>query len=249
MNQRVSPSKKDSILYCFYDLSVSYANYDFFQFLQLAELHRKRHGQDKLFLIFTAGTSGKFQHSTEQGEVALNSQMIMSNFLIPSCWLLPSCVNVAWLRNEEEVNVFFDQVGSNIFPITYNPQLVMVQPMTKCSMYPDVTAAYLRDEEFSVFEEPEEYTNMVVSYLSRQPESRKVITVTFRATDCDPTVRTQIYREWEGFLGTLAEQEYRIIIVPDDYRSWQQSPFSKYECCETATVNILFRAALYRHAN
>ena len=131
MNQRVSLSKKDSILYCFYDLSVSYANYDFFQFLQLAKLHRKRHGQDKLFLIFTAGTSGKFQHSTEQGEVALNSQMIMSNFLIPSCWLLPSCVNVAWLRNEEEVNVFFDQVGSTVFPITYNPQLVMVQPNDK----------------------------------------------------------------------------------------------------------------------
>ena len=124
----------------------------------------------------------------------------------------------------------------------------MVQPMTKCSMYPDVTAAYLRDEEFSVFEEPEEYTNMVVSYLSCQPESRKVITVTFSETDCDPTVRTQIYREWEGFLETLAEQEYRIIIVSDDYRSWQQSPFSKYECCETATVNVLFRAALYRHA-
>jgi len=248
VNQRVSLSKKDSILYCFYDLSVSYANYDFFQFLQLAELHRKRHGQDKLFLIFTAGTNDKFQHSDEQGEVAMNSQMIMSNFLIPSCWLLPSCVNVAWLRNEEEVNVFFDQVGSTIFPITYNPQLVIVQPMTKCSMYPDVTAAYLRDEEFSVFEEPEEYTNMVVSYLSCQPESRKVITVTFSATDCDPAVRTQIYREWEGFLGTLAEQEYRVIIVPDDYRSWQQSPFSKYECCETATVNVLFRAALYRHA-
>ena len=84
MSQRVTLSKKDSILYCFYDLSLPYANYDFFQFLQLAELHRKRHGHDKLSLVFTADTSGELGYSAQRDAVALNSQ-VMSNFLIPSC--------------------------------------------------------------------------------------------------------------------------------------------------------------------
>ena len=248
MRQRVTLSKKDSILYCFYDLSLPYANYDFFQFLQLAELHRKRHGHDKLSLVFTADTSAELGYSAQRDAVALNSQ-VMSNFLIPSCWLLPSCVNVAWLRSQEEVSVFFEQAESSVFPITYDPQVSVAQPTTKYSVYPDVTAAYLRGEEFSMFEEPEEYTKMISSYLLHQPEFRKIITVTFRGASDDPAVRAQIYQEWEEFLASLGAKEYRIIIIPDNYHNWHQSEFfSKYECCEIATINVLFRVALYRHA-
>ena len=248
MSQRVSISKKDSILHCFYDLSLPYANYDLFQFLQLAELHRKRHGYDKLSFIFTTGTNSELEYSVQQNEVSLNNQ-VMSNFLVPSCWLLPSCSNVAWLRNQEEIGVFFEQAEGSVFPISYNPQMVVAQPTTKYSVYPDVTAAYLRGEEFSIFEEPEEYTRMISSYLSCQSELRRIITVTFRGVGDDPAVRAQIYQEWEEFLASLEPREYRIIIIPDNYRNWQESEFfSKYERCETATVNVLFRVALYRHA-
>ena len=247
MNQIVSLPKKDRILYCFYDLSVSYANYDFFQFLQLAELHRKRHGQDGLFLIFFIGREdSSSQYNRLQGDVVLDSQ-IVSNFLIPSCWLLSSCVNVALLEDQGEIEVLFEQSGSNIFPMTYNPSVSILQPTTKYSMYPEVTAAYLRGEEFSVFKEPSEYTKMVASYLASQPEFQKIITLTLRGADFDPEVRTQIHREWEGFLDILAGRGYRIIIIFDDFRDWQQpSLFRKYECCEIATINVLFRVALYR---
>jgi len=246
MNQRANLQRKNGTLYCFYDLSVSYANYDFFQFLQLAELHRKRHGKDKLFLIFIAGSDSKSQYS-QQDTAALDGQ-IMSNFLIPACWLLPSCVDVAWLKDEEEIKVLFGQAGDAVFPTNYNPHMATVQPTTKY-ISPEVTAAYLRGEEFSLFEEPDEYAKMVASYLASQEETSKIITLTVRGTDLDPAVRTQIYREWESFLGTLPKNEYRIIIIPDDYRNWQQSSFfCRYEHCETATINVLFRVALYRHA-
>ena len=40
----------ETTLYCFYDLAESPASYDFFTYMQLAELHRKRHNLSNLFL-------------------------------------------------------------------------------------------------------------------------------------------------------------------------------------------------------
>ena len=51
---------KDSILYCFYDLAVAPASYDFLQFMQSSDLHRKRYGLDRVFFIFVPGPKNGF---------------------------------------------------------------------------------------------------------------------------------------------------------------------------------------------
>ena len=47
-----------TILYCFYDLSVCPSSYDFFDFMQTAELHRKRYELEEIYFIFVPGSKG-----------------------------------------------------------------------------------------------------------------------------------------------------------------------------------------------
>ena len=51
------------------------------------------------------------------------------------------------------------------------------------------------------------------------------------------------------FLKEVSNEEYRIIIIPDTGRVWNtNSLLDDFEHCQTASIDILFRAALYRQA-
>ena len=57
----------NNILYCFYDLSVSPPSYDFSDFMQTAELHRKRYSLDGIYFILFLVQKEDFEmiHSPE----------------------------------------------------------------------------------------------------------------------------------------------------------------------------------------
>ena len=82
---------KDSILYCFYDLAVAPASYDFLQFMQSSDLHRKRYGLDRVFFIFVPGPKNGFRDDS-LSKTTMQRSMMMRNVLIPACRLLPSHV-------------------------------------------------------------------------------------------------------------------------------------------------------------
>ena len=73
-------------LYCFYDLEVSPPSYDFFTYMQLAELHRKRYNLSNLFFIFVPGPKNGFRGEGIDKTTAQRYTM-MRNVVIPSCWL------------------------------------------------------------------------------------------------------------------------------------------------------------------
>ena len=234
----------NTTLYCFYDLSVSPASYDFLAFLQLAELHRIRHGFDQTFFIFVPGLKDGFRDDNLSKTTA-QRYMMMRNVVVPSCRLLPSHIGTVWLSNRNEAEDFFKKANGNIFPRLYSPE----RP-TRDYVWRGVNAAYLRGESLSLFIEPLEYTEMVQSYLkeSNLGNSRKIITVTVRETDYHLERNTNC-AEWSPFLKEVSNEEYRIIIIPDTGRVWNtNSLLDDFEHCQTASIDILFRVALYRQA-
>ena len=234
----------NTILYCFYDLSISPASYDFLVFLQLAELHRIRYGFDQTFFIFVPGERDGFRDDSLSKTTA-QRYMMMRNVVIPACRLLPSHVGTVWLSNGNETEDFFEKANGNIFPRLYSPE----QPKTDY-VWRGVNAAYLRGESLSLFTEPLEYTEMVQLYLkeSNLGDPRKIVTVTIRETDYHLGRNTNC-AEWSPFLKELSNEEYRIIVIPDTGRVWNTNfLLDDFEHCQTASIDILFRAALYRQA-
>jgi len=227
-------------LYCFYDLAESPASYDFFTYMQLAELHRKRHNLSNLFFIFVPGPKNGFRDDDLSKNTA-QRYAIMRNVIIPSCWLLPSCKGIAWLQHRDEANLFFEKANGRVFPRNHIPQTTIVADYT----WPGLVAAYLRNETFTTLRESPEYSKMVSS-LFPDTVGKKLITITIREAPYN-TKRNTNFQAWLSFLKTLDSSKYKIVIIPDT-NNLSNDVFGGFEYCRLASVNVLFRAAIYRKA-
>lgn len=226
-------------LYCFYDLAVSPSSYDFFAYMQLAELHRKRYNLPNLFFVFVPGPKDGFRDDAREKPTAQRYTM-MRNVVIPSCWLLPSCKGIAWLQHEDEANLFFEKAKGHVFPRGYSPQTSVGD-----YLWNGIVAAYLRKETFTTLREPPEYQRMV-STLFPDDGVRKLITVTIREAPYN-TARNTNFQAWLLFLKTLDTSKYRIVIIPDT-NNLSNDVFEGFEYCKIASINVLFRTAIYRKA-
>ena len=230
-------------LYCFYDLSVSPPTYDFFAFLQLSELHRRRYELDDICFVFVPGPIGGFRDDMQYPRSISERHAWMRNIVIPACYLLESCKQVVCLKSRDDTIYFLKRSKDNIFPRSYS----LDSPVGDYS-HRGIVAAYVRGEKIAEIKETPEYTQMVESYLADRVIPQKLITVTIRDVEDSPARNTN-YLEWRTFLQRLDPQKYKIIIVPDTSKVWQGSNvLSGFEHCELASINLLFRTALYRRA-
>ena len=233
----------DRTLYCFYDLAVSPPTYDFLPFLQLAELHRRRYQLDSICFIFVPGPKDGFRDDMRYPRSISSRYAWMRNIVMPACYLLDSCKQIMWLKGRDEAIYFLKRSKSNVFPRSYS----LDSPVGDYS-HRGIVAAYIRGEKIAEIRETPEYTRMVESYLAGRVIPQKLITVTIRDVDDSPARNTN-YFEWRTFLQRLDPQKYKIIIIPDTSKVWQKSNvLSDFEHCELASINLLFRMALYRRA-
>ncbi|MBB14302.1 hypothetical protein CMK22_03470 [Candidatus Poribacteria bacterium] len=227
------------VLYCFYDLSVSPPSYDFFVFMQTAELHRKRYDLAEIHFVFVPGPKEGFRDDSFARTIP-QRYALMRNVVIPACWLLPSCNGVSWLQGQDEISPILEN-ANHIFPRGYTLQ----RPVNDY-LRAGQTSAYLRGETLTRLQEPAEYTQMVSTFLANKMKSQKLITVTIRDAPYDNQRNTN-FLEWSIFLQKLDPTEYKVIIVPDTFSLWSRK-IQGFDYCEMASVNILFRTALYRQA-
>ena len=226
-------------LYCFYDLEVSPPSYDFFTYMQLAELHRKRYNLSNLFFIFVPGPKDGFRNDNLSKTTA-QRYMMMRNVVIPSCRLLSSHIGTICLPNRNEAEGFYQKTNGNVFPWLYSPE----QPKADY-LWNGIVAAYLRNETFTTLREPPEYQRMVSS-LFPDDGVRKLITVTIREAPYN-TARNTNFQAWLSFLKTLDTSKYKIVIIPDT-NNLSNDVFEGFEYCKIASINVLFRTAIYRKA-
>ena len=234
---------RDKILYCFYDLAVAPPTYDFIPFLQLSELHRRRYQLDDICFVFVPGPKEGFRDDNLNPSSASERRAWMRNIIIPACYLLESCKQIMWLKSRDEAIFLLKRSKENIFPRLYS----LDSPVGDYS-HRGIIAAYARNEKIAEIKEPPEYTRMVESYLADRVTPQKLITVTVRDVDDSPARNTS-YSEWRAFLRKLDPQKYKVIIIPDTSKVWQPNEMLKnFEHCELASINVLFRTALYRQA-
>lgn len=233
----------DKTLYCFYDLAVSPPTYDFLPFLQLSELHRRRYELDNICFVFVPGPKDGFRDDTQHPRSISERYAWMRNIVMLACYLLESCKQIIWLKSRDEAIYFLKRSKSNVFPRSYS----LDSPVGDYS-HRGIIAAYIRGEKIATIKETPEYTRMVESYLAGRVIPQKLITVTIRDVDDSPARNTN-YSEWRTFLQQLDPQKYKVIIIPDTSKVWQaNNVLSDFEHCELASINLLFRTALYRQA-
>ena len=233
----------DKTLYCFYDLAVSPPTYDFFPFLQLSELHRRRYELDNICFVFVPGSKDGFRDDMRHPRNSSERRAWMRNIVMPACYLLESCKQIIWLKGRDEAIYFLERSKSNVFPRSYS-----LDSSVGDYSHRGIVAAYVRGEKIAEIKETPEYTRMVNSYLAGRVTPQKLITVTIRDVDDSPSRNTNDF-EWRTFLQRLDPQKYKIIIIPDTSKVWQENNvLSDFEHCELASINLLFRTALYRRA-
>ena len=165
---------------------------------------------------------------------------MMKNVVIPSCWLLPSCKGLAWLQHRDEANFFFEKANGHVFPRNYIPQTQIVADYT----WPGIVAAYLRNETLTMLREPLGYPEMISSLFP--DDGRKLITITIREAPYN-TKRNTNCQAWLSFLKALDSSKYKIVIIPDA-NNLSNDVFEGFEYCKIASINVLFRTAIYRKA-
>ena len=226
-------------LYCFYDLQVSPPSYDFLTYIQLAELHRKRNNLANIFFVFVPGLEDGFRGDNYSKNIS-QCHIMMKNVVIPSCWLLPSCKGLAWLEHRDEANFFFEKANGYVFPRNYIPQTQIVADYT----WPGIVAAYLRNETLTMLREPLGYSEMISSLFP--DDGRKLITITIREAPYN-TKRNTNCQAWLSFLKVLDSSKYKIVIIPDT-NNLSNGVFEGFEYCRIASLDVSFRAAIYRKA-
>lgn len=233
----------DFVLNCFYDLSVSPAYFDFFTFLQSAELHRIRHGFQKIRFLFVKGPRDGFRQDNLR--TTESNQLMFRNVLLPSCHLLESVTEILWVSSRAECRQYLAN-SKNIFPRGYS----MERPV------PDylegaIQCAFLRGETISRFRAPAEKRAAAESFIASVSGGKKIITLTLREAAHDSSDRRALDEsEWTRFLKSPEGSAYQPVIVRDTCKMFStDGVFPMFPHVPLASADVLFRTALYESAH
>ena len=233
----------DSFLNCFYDFSVCPAYYDFLTFLQIAELHRLRHGFSKIRVLFVKGPNSGFRQ--DKLRTPESNQLMFRNVLLPSCHLLESLAEILWVSSRADC-VYFLKDSQSIFPRGYclhTPVSDYLEGALQC--------AFLRGESISYFRAPAEKRSAARSFLSTVSGGKKVVTLTLREAAHDSTDRRNLDEvTWTQFLQSSEASGYQPVIIRDTCKMFSpDSVFPMFPQAPLASADVLFRTALYEAAH
>ncbi len=230
------------ILNCVWDFQVAPAYYDFIVFLQLADQFRIRKNLKFLRLIFMPGPRQGYRddnlRSTESNE------LMTRNVLLPACHLVESCQEVLFLKDRS----IGEQLLSNkvnVFPVNYSTD-------NPISNYGEgaLLSNFFLGSKISYFKSPKDKLTQVDQYLLKYSKNKKPLVITLREASHDQgTRRCLIEKEWIGFFEKINLSEYQPIIVRDTEKVFNvDTVFHDFPHCHIASIDLLFRSALYERA-
>ena len=232
----------DRPLNCFYDFSTSPAYHDFITFLQIAELHRIRHGFDTLRIIFVPGPKEGFRN--DKLRTTESNQLMARNVLLPACHLLKSCTSVMWLDQRELAQGLLSN-PSAVFPRDYT-----LENSISDYLEPAIQCAFLRDEVISYFTAPADKQKTAQAFIKSVCGNKKPLTITLREASHDHSDRRSINEtEWLKFFEKIDLNIYQPIIVRDTACVFDtDNVFPGYPKAPMASIDVLFRIALYENS-
>lgn len=231
-------------LYCFYDLAVSPCSFDFFQFVALAEIQRKRENFNDIEIIFVYGPNNGYRQD-DLRTFEQNDQQF-KNVILPGCQLLPSIKNIRILDDRNAINV------ENMNPHSIFPKGYKLKKPVQNYMYNGIVCAHFLGEEPIKFEPPAYATNSINSYISTFKKNSNILVLSTRELkrEDNSKFRTMNYNIWENYFENLDLDEWQPIIIRDTHRSLDRSTlFDGVPEADFASNHLHLRFALYEAAN
>lgn len=240
---------QDHTLYAVYDLAFSPITFDVLQFLQLADMERRRRRFTRVSFVFVLGNNRRFREQTPKDlAVQLHDKhWRLRHIHLEACWLVPACSGVQVFFDRAEAQRLLANVGSGqIYPAGYK----LTEPKISFLVTHVVDLHRATGLSALVFRATEAGLNAVDRWLRFEGITKPVVAITLRNSSYE-TYRNANAGEWLRFAHRIAADGYQPVFLPDideaftATRADYQTDFPTYW---PAPVNMELRAALYRRA-
>jgi len=227
-------------LYCFYDLSVSPCSFDFFQFLTLAEIQRKREGFQDIELLFVFGPNNGYRQDNIRSYEQNDQQF--KNVLLPGCQLLPSIKTIRLIDDRNSIKT------KEMDPHAIFPRGYQINKPTSNYMYNGIVCSHFLEEKPIQFKAPSYAVNSIETYLSNFKKNKKILVLSARELlrEDASKLRTMRYNVWEKYFLNLNMDEWQPIIIRDTETALTNTPlFNDIPEATFASNHLHLRYALY----
>lgn len=205
------PVDTNDTLTTFYDIVLSPFSFDYFTFLALSDLERRRKGKKRIHLVIVPKT-GVEDISREDLDLGVEEQeksWRLYSMLCAGAWILPAMSSVTVCNTREQAKILFDQANGAIFPTDHTPD--------KPSMSWDKGHAVWHSslgEELQSFKISENSRTVMKNWLKPRARGRKTVAITLREALYFPPRNSNLI-EWSNFARQIEAEGYFCIFVRD----------------------------------
>ncbi len=207
-------------LYAFYDLGNNNANFEFLNFLFLAEFTRMKQGFPLMHMVIVPPPEDMLKQpgkKYETGEVLTSWRQkgwMVKNVLLPCCWMMNPDMHITVCTNRQEAWNIQHRVSNNVFPPNYSVN----SPVGACSIR-QVRQAVESIGTLPGLRACAEALNHVQQWIDHHIHGRKPVTVTLRETfDCMEARNSDI-DNWIKFADSIDQEEFCLIFLRDTFRA------------------------------
>jgi len=244
MTKNLAPeSSNPNFLTAFYDLNVSPMSFDYFTFLALADLARRKHGKEFIHIVIVPNFGDGFLDwkGVDVGYDVSQKQWRVFNVIIQASWLVPSVKQLTLCNRREEGAEIYDKFSGAIYPDGHS----MEKPVMGWDKGLTSWHAY-QDEELQCLGASESAKKIMAKWLSVRAGDKKVVVLTFREASYFPARNTDL-KEWGDFARSIKDQGYYPVIIRDAEKIAELPPPELEGLTEfpEAVFNMELRIALY----
>ena len=239
-------NRRDDTLYAFYDLAKVANGFVIVNFLVLTEMERRDKGYRSVRIVIVPPLDRQYEKYRGYELMGVTDFYArLQNIVVPSCHLLSSCVGVIVCVSRSEASCVFNDAGSAVFPLGYTVRspIAYVQPryireaVDRGDVVPSISAPPL-SKEFASY------------WLRAVADGRRVVTITLRESTHAPEKNSDIVA-WTQFAQLLLDSGvYFPVFIRDTEQIAQEVPalLRDFTICYEASLNVIFRTALYEEA-
>jgi tetratricopeptide (TPR) repeat protein len=208
----IEATSDEVTLYAFYDLRASPVTFDFFQFLILADLDRKKRGLNRLHIVIIPESPEVRREWLLDRFDKTDVDWRVRQILVPGCSLMPSCRGLVTVcGSRDEADKFFLIADKYVFPEGCSVN----NPIPRFQLS-EITAVHVCGEEWSSLKATGQAIEMVRTWMDGYAKDRRVVSITLREADYGNEKNSNI-AEWAKFAKSLDTRKYLPVIIRDTY--------------------------------
>ena len=237
----------DKTLRVFYDLGREPITFDFLFFLAAADLHRRAKGLAAIQVVFVSGEKEGFREEWPDYEQIVDRESRrwrVSNLLLPSLQLLPSCTGHVFCHTRGEADLVA-RLANHLYPENYKTESPDTQGYA-VTAYREVQAAGKAGKRVSGLTGSVQARRYVDQWLAPRARGRKVVSITLREYGYHENRNSNV-KAWTAFARGLDPEEFLVVFVRDLECAMAPGTglFAGLTIFEGGPLNLGLRMALY----